>query len=212
VDLDRLRENIARLFLGRISVRSWHSERGGVEPRSLKRNGAVHPLRPPRRALGTVLYGASMESRISGGLLPLRETTQKARPGKKALTILPPAVYGWKRAEGAEKTPGKVEPLKTVPVNNGLRLVSGLPQERESRLPYVRGKILPLEGEILLAFYYPVIRDGVAKSILNKERGTLLVWYNPYSRAFSSRGLLLVRSLRQGGGLEWRWTEIQRHS
>ena len=212
MDLDRLRENIARLFLGRVSVRSWRPGENIVETRFLKRKAVVRPLRPPRRVLGTALYGAAMASRISGGPLPLPETTQKARPKKMALSVLPPAVYGWKREETAGKTPGKVDPLRAAPARRGLRLIMGLPQERENRLLHARGKIPSREGEIPLAFFYPVIQDGVAKSILNKEKGTLLVWYNSYSRAFSSRGLLLVRLLRQGGGLEWRWTEIQQHS
>jgi hypothetical protein len=209
VDLDRLRENIARLFLGKVSVRSWHPERGGVETRSLKRKTNAHALRPPRRVLGTVLYGAAMESMVSGGVLPLPEMAERARPEKITLSVRPPSVYGWRREETGGRTPGKMEPLKTGPARKGLRLAAGLPQERENRLPHARGKIRSREGEISLAFYYPVIQDGVAKSILNKEKGTLLVWYNSYSRAFSSRGLLLVRLLRQGGGLEWRWTEIQ---
>lgn len=212
MDLDRLRENIARLFLGRVSVRSWCPGESVLETRSLKRKAAVRPLRPPRRALGTVLYGAAMSTKIKGGPLPLHEMTQRARPGKITLSVLPPAVFGWKREETAGKTPGKVEILRPAAARKGLHFAAGLPQERENRLLFARGKIPSREGEIPLAFFFPVIRDGVAKSILNKEKGTLLLWYNAYSRAFSSRGLLLVRQLRQGGGLEWRWTEILKHS
>lgn len=209
MDLDRFRENLARLFLGRVSVHSWHNERSGVEPGFLKRKTDAHALRPPRRTTGTVLYRASMESILSGGTFPLPETAERARPEKIILSVRSPSVYGWRREETAGRLPGKIDPLKAAPARQGLRVASGLPQERENRLSHARGKIPSREGEIPLAFYYPVIQDGVAKSILNKEKGTLLVWYNSYSRAFSSRGLLLVRLLRQGGGLEWRWTEIQ---
>jgi hypothetical protein len=211
VDLDRLREGFARLFLGRVNVRSHLPARGGAEPKSLKRTVAVLPLRPPRRVLGTVLYGASMESKISGSTLPLPETTGRASPQKVSLSVRSPDVFGWRSEAFARKPLGRITPLGVL-AKKGLKKAAGLPQERENRLFFARGSFPSREGEIPLAFFFPVIRDGVAKSILNKEKGTLLLWYNSYSRAFSSRGLLLVRLLRQGGGLEWRWTEIERHS
>ncbi|HPR90127.1 MAG TPA: hypothetical protein PLD93_01700 [Synergistaceae bacterium] len=63
------------------------------------------------------------------------------------------------------------------------------------------------KGEVLLALYCPILEDGVLKSVLNKERGTLLVWYNP-RRAWKARSLFLVRDFSSGGSLEWKWIDI----
>ena len=93
--------------------------------------------------------------------------------------------------------------LKTK-VHNRTKQALTLPQERVNRLQWqpVRPK---KEGEMVLAWFGPIVEDAVAKSTLNKQRGTLLIWYNPQSRRFDTKGLYLYRRLGVNENLEWRW-------
>ena len=81
-----------------------------------------------------------------------------------------------------------------------------LPQERTNRLQWqsVRPK---KEGEMILAWFGPIIEDAVAKLTLNRRRGTLLIWYNPQSRHFDTKGLYLYRRMSLNENLEWRWVK-----
>jgi hypothetical protein len=81
-----------------------------------------------------------------------------------------------------------------------------LPQERTSRLQWQR--IRPKkEGEVILAWFGPIVEEAIIKSTLNKRQGTLLIWYNPQSRHFNAGGLYLYRRLGTGENLEWRWVQ-----
>ena len=208
MDLDRIRENLARLFLGRVLVRSRSSGMETPETKNVKRTVETHPLRPPARALGTLMYGAVMDSKVFGGVLPFKETAGRVKARLFPLQAGRTGVWGWQfDAFGT----AAVKSIKFcgVRVQKDLNKTLTLPQERESRLPFTRGKLPLREGEIPLAFFWPLIQDGVLKSVLNKEKGALLVWYNPHSRAFFPGGLLLVRRLGPGGGMEWRWTGLK---
>jgi hypothetical protein len=79
-----------------------------------------------------------------------------------------------------------------------------LPQERSNRLHWQTVKPAK-EGEMLLAWFGPIVQDAVVKMTLNKQHGTLLIWYNPTSRHFESKGLYLSRRLGVRGDFEWRW-------
>ena len=87
---------------------------------------------------------------------------------------------------------------------SGIKQMAVLPQERANRLQWqlVRPR---KEGEIILAWFGPIVEDAVAKLTLNKRRGTLLIWYNPQSRHFNSKGLYLYRRMGLKENLEWRW-------
>ena len=87
---------------------------------------------------------------------------------------------------------------------DGTKQAAILPQERANRLQWqlVRPK---KEGEVILAWFGPIVEDAVAKLTLNKRRGTLLVWYSPHSRRFDAKGLYLYRHMGTKENLEWRW-------
>ena len=86
----------------------------------------------------------------------------------------------------------------------GTKQMAVLPQERTNRLQWqlVRPK---KENEVILAWFGPIIEDAVAKLTLNKQQGTLLIWYNPQSRHFDAKGLYLCRRMGLKENLEWRW-------
>jgi len=93
--------------------------------------------------------------------------------------------------------------LKTQ-TRNGMKRVVVLPQERANRLQWqlVRPK---KKDEMILAWYGPIVEDAVARSTLNKRRGTLLIWYNPDSRRYDAKGLYLYKRFGLNENLEWRW-------
>lgn len=87
---------------------------------------------------------------------------------------------------------------------NGARQIGVIPQERANRLQWQLSRPRK-EGEMILAWYGPIVEDAVAKIALNKRRGTLLIWYNPQSRHFDTKGLYLYRRMGVKENLEWRW-------
>ncbi len=206
--IDRLKENLARLFLGRVSTHSRPLSIDAPELKSAKRRVEHHPLRAPERVLGTMMFGATMDSRVFGGVLPSEKTVEVIRPQTPVLRAKKPAVAG--RRTGSFARPGvkKVNFIRVL-AKKDFKRITGLPQERESRLHFARTRLSLREGEIPLALFWPLIHDSVIKTVLNRDRGTLLIWYNPYSRAFSPEALLLVRRLGPGGGTEWRWTGLK---
>lgn len=88
---------------------------------------------------------------------------------------------------------------------DAMKLIRDMPLELSDMLKYqsVKPKLLP--NEILLAWYGPIVEGAVIKLIWNKQRGTLLVWYNPQSRQYKAKGVYLIRRLGLGEKPEWRW-------
>ena len=86
-----------------------------------------------------------------------------------------------------------------------LKQVQALPQERANILRYMKKKPELSGGGVILACYGPVVEGAVLKLALNKQRGTLLVWYKPGSRQLKARNVYLVRRLGLGEKPEWRW-------
>ena len=88
---------------------------------------------------------------------------------------------------------------------DAMKLIRDMPLELSDMLKYqsVKPKLLP--NEILLAWSGPIVEGAVIKLIWNKQRGTLLVWYNPQSRQYKAKGVYLIRRLGLGEKPEWRW-------
>ena len=98
----------------------------------------------------------------------------------------------------------KMKTKHTLKVRDGLKQMLEFPQERTNRLKWQSFR--PTEpGEVILAWYGPLIEDAVIKLALDKARGTLLVWYNSQSKQFKTGGLYLYRRLGTGEKPEWRW-------
>ena len=86
-----------------------------------------------------------------------------------------------------------------------LKQVQALPQERKNQLKFLKNKPKTAANEIILAWYGPIVEGAVIKLALNKQRGTLLIWYNPGSRKLKAGSVYLVRRLGLGEKPEWRW-------
>lgn len=86
-----------------------------------------------------------------------------------------------------------------------LKQIQALPQERQNVIKLQRKKPDVASNEIILACYGPIVEGAVEKIVLNKQNGTLLVWYKKGSRQFKARFVYLIRRLGMGSKPEWRW-------
>lgn len=80
-----------------------------------------------------------------------------------------------------------------------------LPQERENILKTMKNRPETAKGEVILACFGPIVEGSVLKLALNKQRGTLLVWYKSSSRQLKAKYVYLVRRFGAGEKPEWRW-------
>ena len=87
----------------------------------------------------------------------------------------------------------EIPKMKPARPKNSLRQIMAVPQERMNRIKWqkLRPRIAP--GEMVIAWYGPIVESAVLKLVLNKQAGTLLIWYDSRSRKFSTRGLFLCR-------------------
>ena len=207
MSLDDIRTYPARLFLGRTCVRAFHLGERRVRLRTLERSLHVHPLRPSARVLGRTLYESGMKVVVSGKAFSDGNIADRLPVRRLSCVFLQPMpAKGGKISRTTVSFTKKISLIRGT-VREGRRMILSLPQERANRLFWLRARPSFPKGEIPLAFFSPVLPGGMIKSILNKEKGTLLLWYNPYSRSFSARGLLLIRHLGQRDGLEWKWID-----
>ena len=61
------------------------------------------------------------------------------------------------------------------------------------------------DNEMLLACYGPIVEGAVDRLVLNKQQGTLFVWYSSSSRQRKARNVYLIRRLGMNSKPEWRW-------
>ena len=86
-----------------------------------------------------------------------------------------------------------------------LKQIQALPQERGNKLKLMKKRPETGRGEVMLACYGPIVEGSVLKLVLNKQRGTLLVWYKAGSRQLKAKNVYLIRRLGLGEKPEWRW-------
>ncbi|MBQ7544010.1 MAG: hypothetical protein IJT02_03605 [Synergistaceae bacterium] len=95
-------------------------------------------------------------------------------------------------------------PRRKTNIFSGLKRMQAMPIELEDKLKFQRNRPAVLRNEVIIAWYWPIVDNAVIKLALNKQRGTLLVWYKPGSRHGKAKGLYLIRRLGQAKP-EWRW-------
>ncbi|MDR1978617.1 MAG: hypothetical protein LBQ42_07780 [Synergistaceae bacterium] len=185
-----LKDYFCRHFLGRVKVRHFSLTIAPSRVLSLKRTVETHPIRTQMKVAGSTFLTYKNIACSSRGFRFAAQLV-KTRGAKIA-----------KYAPGEMKVRSLAK-LKSK-AREGMKRVAVLPQERTNRLQWqlVRPK---KEGEMILAWYGPVIEEAVVKLTLNKQHGTLLIWYNPQSRRFEPKGIYLYRRLGIRGNFEWRW-------
>ncbi len=99
----------------------------------------------------------------------------------------------------------KYQLAKKIRTWSMLKQMQALPQERGNILKYVKKRPEVSKGEMILACYGPIVEGAVLKLALNKQHGTLLVWYKGGSRQLKAKNVYLIRRLGLGEKPEWRW-------
>lgn len=189
----KLRQTLARLFLGRIAVYSLSKGPRCVRVATLRCIVDIHRVLP--------------EVHISS--LSLLSKIEPRNLSPQGGVILHKKCSSYKISFcGTGCHVACYSALLSLPhIYDGRDKMFLLPQTRQNRSSYIREK-LGEDGLIFLAYFSPVIQKAVLKSILNKETGTLLIWYNSQSRSFFSQGLALFSPIGGKGGLVWKWIEL----
>lgn len=190
MSLAEIREYFSRHFLGRVRVNRCDPPLPPPVCHVLRRTVETHPIRTRMRVLSAELFSVGSMSCSHRGF---RFSSQLVQVRGSRITRYVPQ----------EIAVGRMSPL-SVRVLSDLRRAFKLPQERENRLQWQRSRPRA-PGEMILAWYGPIVEGAVVKLALNKQRGTLLIWYNPQSRHFNPRGLYLYRRLGKDEKPEWRW-------
>ena len=190
MSLAEIREYLSRHFLGRVRVNRCDPPLPPPVCHLLRRTVETDPIRTRMRVLSAELFSVGGMSCSHRGF---RFSSQLVRVrGSRIARYVP-----------QEIAVGRMSPL-SVCVLSDLKRAFRLPQERENRLQWQRSRPRA-PGEMILAWYGPIVEGAVVKLALNKQRGTLLIWYNPQSRHFNPRGLYLYRRLGKDEKPEWRW-------
>jgi hypothetical protein len=185
-----LKDYFCRHFLGKVNVSCLPLAVESPQIFSLKRLVETHPIRTQTRAVGSTLFVAGKIACSSRGV---RFSAQMVRVNGSKIR---------KYASGELKA-HPVSKLKTT-VRENTKRASVVPQERTNRLQWQTARP-KRNGEMILAWFGPIVDEAVVKLTLNKRQGTLFIWYNPQSRHFNSKGLYLYRRLGANENLEWRW-------
>ena len=190
MEIQQLRDYFYRHFLGRIGV---HRVQTDIEPPCTHTNSReveTYPIRTEIRAAGSSLFNLNRIVSSGKGFRFLKDV---AKVKGSRITRYVPEELKVRTVSGPQ-----------VHVRGGMKNILVLPQERSNRLQW-QAERPKREGELLLAWFGPIVENAVVKLTLNKKRGTLLIWYNPQSRHFNVKGLYLYRRLGIGENLEWRW-------
>ncbi|WP_298779584.1 hypothetical protein [uncultured Fretibacterium sp.] len=189
--LEEIRSYFVRHVLGRLRVRCGTPAMESPAVGTLRRWAEVHPMRTRMQVRAPALLSfrgglecSSRGFRFSRDLVRVR--------GERVRRRVPTAAAA------------RMSLVRSVRSKDGLRRVLALPQERGNRLT-ARTPRPNLPGVAVLAWYGPLIEGAVVKLALNRQRGTLFIWYNPRSRHFKPAGLFLARRLGAGAKPEWLW-------
>jgi hypothetical protein len=189
MDLDSVKSGLKRLFLSRVSIHRAVLPEGPrrVAVSSADRSVEVHPLRSPVKL--TVSRCAQWRGlRAKGKKLDLFISPPKARGGKTSLSF--------------DVSVGTIDlRIERTEARSGLAVIARMPSSRRNRVHWLRGD----RRKDLIAVYYPIIKDCLVKSVLEKESGDLYIWYNSSCQGSSSQMLCLVSDPGKRPPLAWKW-------
>ncbi|MBQ7154107.1 MAG: hypothetical protein IJR85_00935 [Synergistaceae bacterium] len=162
------------------------------------------PVHSARKSVET--YTLKPEFSVKVLTLPMGEK-QKCKVEGFSLSQKRPEAKGF-RVKLYTKQDVKVRtlpPRRKINIFKGTKKIQGMPIELDNKLKFLKNKPPLAKNEAILAWYWPIVDNAVIKLALDKQRGKLLVWYNPDSRHGKARGLYLIRRLALGAKPEWRW-------
>ena len=198
VNKEDIRKYFSRCFLGRIPVYSVHIDEHKINAIKLNRNIRV--------------FGKAVKARI---IAPLRFNCDKLPCVSSGMSIkkMFAKIFGDRIKS---YTPGEIK-AKGISLRIAVKLCrwhkefSLLPQERRNRLSFIhKNERIINENELNLAYFQPIMHDNVAKLVLNKQNGSLLIWYNSISKNSSPKGLYMYKHFGDKD-VDWRWVETKKH-
>lgn len=185
-----IRNTLKRFFLGRVSVRKVQIpevSRGDLPVLSHRRGAEVFRLR------SDVSVAEARFANWNRGL---------AKGHRLDLFISPPKAKGSALfLDFKADVSGGRTLTKKVRSHDGIKSMSSLPQRRRNLASYISDSKRKKE---IMALFYPIIKECVVKSALEKESGWLYVWYNP-SCYGPPHMLCLVPDPGKRPPLAWRW-------
>ena len=196
VNKEDIRNYFSRVFMGRIPVYSFRLNEHKVDVGEISRK--------------TKIYGGSVKARI---VSPLKFACGKlacVSNGMKIKSLFARALGGKiKSYASGEIKIYKASPKIVVKMRKWLKYFALLPHERRNRLSFIPKKERNIsKDEFDLAYFQPIIHNDVAKLVLNKQSGALLVWYNSISRNFNPEGLYMYKRFGVKD-VDWRWVDIK---
>jgi hypothetical protein len=192
IDRENVREYISRHFFGKVAVRRFPLDVSPPPVAKLRTSVKVMSGHSRARVLAAVRLTPSKLS-CSSGQFRIRQLVSTIHGERVA-----------KYASGEIRVRGLK--LKIVPeVKEDRKRVSRLPQERQNRLNFLSSERRSVwENEIVLAYFSPIVMDDVVKIALNKQRGTLFLWYNAKGRHFDAKGLFMCKRFGAKES-QWHW-------
>jgi len=194
VNREDIRKYFSRAFLGRIPVRSISLNEQKVNILSLSREIEIHKGNVKARIVSPLKFACGKLACVSSGM-KMKSLFAKVM-GDKIKSY----------ASGDIKAK-RISVKISAKLRKWLRNFALLPHERQNRLSFVPKKDRIIDkNEFNLAYFQPIIHDNVIKLVLNKQNGSLLIWYNSISRSYNSKGLYMYKRLGDKD-VDWRWVE-----
>ena len=199
VNKEDIRKYFSRYFLGRIPVHSVSIFENEVIIKKLSRNIKVHGKTVNARIVSPLQFACGKLACVSSGMM-MHNMLAK--------------VYGdrIKKYASGEIKVKKISLRIAKKIHRWHKEFSMLPQERRNSLSYIpkKERIVNI-NELNLAYFQPIIHDIVIKLVLNKQNGSLLVWYNSISRNSNPKGLYMYKRFGEKD-IDWRWVETTSQS
>jgi hypothetical protein len=196
VNREDIRAYFSRAFLGRIPVHSLSINEQKVNILKLNRNVIIHEENVKARIISPLKFSYGKLACVSNGM------KMKSLFAK----VLGAKIKSY--ASGDTKAKG-ISTNIAVKLRKWCKNFALLPHERQNRLSFIPKKDRIInKNEFNLAYFQPIIHDNVIKLVLNKQNGSLLIWYNSVSRSFNPKGLYMNKRLGDKD-IDWRWVDIK---
>jgi hypothetical protein len=196
VNREDIREYFSRYFLGRIPVHSHHFNDNEVNIIKINRNIEVHGKNVKARIVSPLKYTCGRLACVTSGI----------KIENLCVKVLGDKIKSYASGEIHAK---KISLKFSVKLRKWRKEFALLPQERRNRLLFISKKDRIIDkNELNLAYFQPIIHDNVAKLVLNKQDGSLLIWYNSTNRNYNPKGLYMYKCFGEKD-INWRWVDIK---
>jgi len=199
VNKDDIRKYFSRLFLGRIPVRSFPINGLKVSVQKTGRELKIYKCNMKARTISPLKFVSGKLACVTNGM-KMKNLFAK---------VLGDRIKSYALGDIKAK---KILLKKVVKLRKWDKKIALLPHERRNRLSFipVNERIIN-ENEFNLAYFQPIIHDNVIKLVLNKQNGSLFIWYNSIGKCYEPKGLYMYKRMGEKD-IDWRWVDLKSHS